>query len=178
MSTRRTSPCALIARVTGIDLRWRIAEYVIVPAEALAAIPNQYRRKKQRPFMCAGVTVFNALRNSGAPSRRPCRRTGDWRSRTSLYPIRSQNGDSKPLRSAGQDKEPLAKQLGAHHYIDSSTVDTVGGVAEARRRARKFWPRPPNANAISDVVGGLGVDGNLVIPAAPNDPLTVGVFPY
>jgi D-arabinose 1-dehydrogenase-like Zn-dependent alcohol dehydrogenase len=76
----------------------------------------------------------------------------------------------------GKDIEPLAKQLGAHHYVDSSAVDTVAELQKLGG-ARVILATAPSAKAISDVVGGLGVNGNLLIPAAPNDPLTVSMFP-
>ena len=76
----------------------------------------------------------------------------------------------------GKDKEPLARKLGAHHYIDSDAVDTVAELQKLGG-ARVILATAPSAKAISSVVDGLGVNGNLVVPAAPNDPLTVGVFP-
>jgi D-arabinose 1-dehydrogenase-like Zn-dependent alcohol dehydrogenase len=76
----------------------------------------------------------------------------------------------------GADKASLAKELGAHHYIDSAAVDTVAELQKLGG-ARVILATAPSAKAISDVVGGLGINGNLLIPAAPNDPLTVGVFP-
>jgi len=76
----------------------------------------------------------------------------------------------------GKDKEPLAQKLGAHHYIDSDVVDPVKELQKLGG-ARVILATAPSAKAISSVVEGLGVDGNLLIPAAPNDPLTIGVFP-
>jgi D-arabinose 1-dehydrogenase-like Zn-dependent alcohol dehydrogenase len=76
----------------------------------------------------------------------------------------------------GADKEPLAKKLGAHHYIDSAVVDAVAALQKLGG-ARVILATAPSAKAISDVVGGLGINGNLLIPAAPSEPLTVGVFP-
>jgi propanol-preferring alcohol dehydrogenase len=76
----------------------------------------------------------------------------------------------------GKDKEPLARKLGAHHYIDSETADTVAELQKLGG-ARVILATAPSAKAISSVVDGLGIDGNLLIPAAPNDPLTVGVTP-
>src|SRR6266436_7053452 len=76
----------------------------------------------------------------------------------------------------GKDKEPLAKKLGAHHYIDSDVVDPVKELQKLGG-ARVILATAPSAKAISSVVEGLAVDGNLLIPAAPNDPLTVGVLP-
>src|SRR5258707_10817490 len=53
-------------KVTGIDFDGGYATHVIVPAAVLAAIPDDLPAEEAGPFMCAGVTVFNALRNSGA----------------------------------------------------------------------------------------------------------------
>src|SRR3954466_16241105 len=53
-------------KITGIDFDGGYAEYMVVPASALAAIPEQLPAEEAGPFMCAGVTVYNALRNSGA----------------------------------------------------------------------------------------------------------------
>jgi D-arabinose 1-dehydrogenase-like Zn-dependent alcohol dehydrogenase len=71
----------------------------------------------------------------------------------------------------GKDKEPLAKKLGAHHYIDSDVVDPVKELQKLGG-ARVILATAPSAKAISSVVDGLGVNGNLLVPAAPNDPLT------
>src|SRR5262249_16407535 len=53
-------------KVTGVDFDGGYAEYMLAPAAALAAIPEALPAEEAGPFMCAGVTVFNALRNSGA----------------------------------------------------------------------------------------------------------------
>src|ERR1700704_6645829 len=53
-------------KVTGLDFDGGYAEYMIAPAEAVAAIPDQLPAEEAGPFMCAGVTVYNALRHSGA----------------------------------------------------------------------------------------------------------------
>jgi D-arabinose 1-dehydrogenase-like Zn-dependent alcohol dehydrogenase len=112
-------------KVTGIDYDGGYAEYVIAPAEALAAIPNELPAEEAGPFMCAGVTVFNALRNSGA-------RPGDvvavqgigGLGHLGVQYARKMGFETVAL-GRGKDKEALAKKLGAHHCIDSSSVDTA-----------------------------------------------------
>jgi len=163
-------------KVTGINYDGGYAEYMIAPAEALAVIPNELPAAEAGPFMCAGVTVFNALRNSGA-------RPGDvvavqgigGLGHLGVQYARKMGFETVAL-GRGKDKEPLAKKLGAHHYIDSSAVDTVAELQKLGG-ARVILATAPSAKAISDVVAGLGVNGNLLIPAAPNDPLTVSVLP-
>jgi D-arabinose 1-dehydrogenase-like Zn-dependent alcohol dehydrogenase len=163
-------------KVTGIDYDGGYAEYVVVPAETLATIPDQLPAEEAGPFMCAGVTVFNALRNSGA-------RPGDvvavqgigGLGHLGVQYARKMGFETVAL-GRGKDMESLAKKLGAHHYIDSSAVD-VGAELQKLGGARVILGTAPSAQAISDVVGGLGINGNLLIPAAPNDPLSVSMFP-
>jgi propanol-preferring alcohol dehydrogenase len=163
-------------KVTGIDYDGGYAEYVIAPAEALAAIPDELPAEEAGPFMCAGVTVFNALRNSGG-------RPGDIVAVQGIGGLghlgvqyARKMGFQTVALGRGKDKESLAKKLGAHYYIDSSAVDTAAELQKLGG-ARVILATAPSANAISAVVGGLGINGNLLIPAAPNDPLTVSVMP-
>ena len=163
-------------KVTGIDFDGGYAEYMIAPAEALALIPAELPAEEAGPFMCAGVTVFNALRNSGA-------HVGDVVAVQGIGGLghlgmqyARQMGFQTAALGRGKDKEPLARKLGAHHYIDSDVVDPVKELQKLGG-ARVILATAPSAKAISSVVEGLAVDGNLLIPAAPNDPLTIGVFP-
>src|SRR5436190_7972119 len=163
-------------KVTGIDFDGGYAEYMIAPAEALAAIPDELPAEEVGPFMCAGVTVFNALRNSGA-------RGGDVVAVLGIGGLghlgvqyARQMGFETVALGRGKDKEPLAKKLGAHHYFDSNVVDPV---AELKKLggARVILATAPSAKAISGVVEGLSPNGNLLIPAAPSEPLSIGVLP-
>lgn len=162
-------------KVTGIDFDGGYAESMIAPASALAAIPDELAAEEAGPFMCAGVTVYNALRNSGA-------RSGDI---VAVHGIGGlghlgvqyarRMGFEVVALGRGRDKEPLAKQLGAHHYLDSETGDAA---RELQRLggARVILATAPNAKAISALVDGLGVDGTLLVPAAAAEPLTVNVM--
>src|SRR5438445_1375059 len=163
-------------KVTGIDYDGGYAEYMVAPAEALAAIPDELPAEEVGPFMCAGVTVYNALRNSGA-------RGGDVVAIQGIGGLghlgvqyARQMGFETVALGRGKDKEPLAKKLGAHHYIDSDVVDPVAELQKLGG-ARVVLATAPSAKAISEIVAGLGVNGNLLIPAAPNDPLTFSVMP-
>ena len=163
-------------KITGIDFDGGYAEYMIAPATALAAIPDEVPADEAGPFMCAGVTVYNALRNSGA-------RAGDV---VAIHGIGGlghlgvqyarQMGFETVAVGRGKDKESLARKLGAHHYIDTDTSDAV---AELQKRggARVILATAPNAKAISALVEGLASSGTLLVPAAPNEPLTVSMMP-
>ena len=162
-------------KVTGIDSDGGYAEHMIARAEALAAIPGELPAEEVGPFMCAGVTVYNALRNSGA-------RAGDV---VAVHGIGGlghlgvqyarQMGFKTVALGRGKDKEPLAKKLGAHHYIDSGGGDAAAELQKLGG-ARVILATAPNAQAISALVDGLSANGKLVVPAAPNEPLTVSTL--
>jgi D-arabinose 1-dehydrogenase-like Zn-dependent alcohol dehydrogenase len=162
-------------KVTGIDFDGGYATHVIVPAVALAAIPDDLRAEEAGPFMCAGVTVFNALRNSGA-------RAGDV---VAVHGIGGlghlgvqyarRMGFKTVAINRGKEKEELARQLGADDYIDATAQDVV---TELQRLggASVILATAPNAQAISGMVDGLAPSGKLLVPAAPLEPLSINVF--
>lgn len=162
-------------KVTGFDFDGGYAEYLLAPVTALAAIPAELPAEEAGPFMCAGVTVFNALRNSGA-------RAGDV---VAVHGIGGlghlgvqyarQMGFKTVAINRGSDKEPLARQLGAHHYIDAVAGDPVTELQKLGG-ARVILATAPSAAAISPLVDGLAPSGVLLVPAASAEPLTVSVF--
>jgi D-arabinose 1-dehydrogenase-like Zn-dependent alcohol dehydrogenase len=162
-------------KVTGIDFDGGYAQYMIAPASALAAIPNDLPAEEAGPFMCAGVTVYNALRNSGAHAGDVVGVQGIGGLGHLGVQYARQMGFHTIALGRGRDKEALAKKLGAHQYIDSDVVDPVKELQKLGG-ARVILATAPSAKAISSVVEGLGVNGNLLIPAAPNDPLTISVM--
>ncbi len=159
-------------KVTGIDFDGGYAEYMIAPAEAVAAIPDELPAEEAGPFMCAGVTVYNALRNSGA-------RGGDV---VAVHGIGGlghlgvqyarRMGFHTVALGRGKDKEPLAKNLGAHQYIDTDHGDVVADLQKLGG-ANVILATAPNSQAISTLVEGLAAGGKLVMPAAPTEPLTI-----
>jgi D-arabinose 1-dehydrogenase-like Zn-dependent alcohol dehydrogenase len=162
-------------KVTGIDFDGGYAEFMIAPASALAAIPDELPAEEAGPFMCAGVTVYNALRNSGA-------RVGDVVAVQGIGGLghlgvqyARQMGFKTVALGRGKDKAALAKKLGAHQYVDSDVVDTVAELQKLGG-ARVILATAPSAKAISSVLDGLGVNGNLLVPAAPAEPLTINVM--
>src|SRR3954463_10704887 len=162
-------------KVTGIDFDGGYAEYMIIGAEALAAVPDDLPAEEVGPFMCAGVTVYNALRNSGARAGDVVAVHGIGGLGHLAVQYARRMGFVTVAIGRGKDKEPLARRLGAHHYIDTDAGD---GAAQLQKLggARVILATAPSGKAISALVGGLGPSGRLVIPAAPPDPLTIGMF--
>jgi D-arabinose 1-dehydrogenase-like Zn-dependent alcohol dehydrogenase len=163
-------------KVTGIDFDGGYAEYMIAPAPALAAIPDELPAEEAGPFMCAGVTVYNALRNSGARVGQLVGVHGIGGLGHLGVQYARRMGFKTVAINRGNDKEPLARQLGAHHYIDSVATDASAELQKLGG-ARVILATAPNAQAISPLVDGLSPDGVLLVPAAPAEPLMITVLP-
>jgi len=163
-------------KVTGIDFDGGYAEYMIAPAAALALIPDELPAEEAGPFMCAGVTVYNALRHSGALGGEVVAVHGIGGLGHLGVQYARQMGFETVALGRGKDKEALAKKLGAHCYIDTDAADVVVELQKLGG-ACVILATAPNAKAISALVDGLSADGTLVVPAAPNEPLTVSMMP-
>jgi D-arabinose 1-dehydrogenase-like Zn-dependent alcohol dehydrogenase len=163
-------------KITGVDFDGGYAEYMIAPATTLAAIPDELPAEEAGPFMCAGVTVYNALRHSGASSGDVVAVHGIGGLGHLGVQYARRMGFETVAIGRGTDKELLAKKLGAHHYVDSGAGDVVAELQKLGG-ASVILATAPDANAISALVDGLSVNGKLLVPAAPAEPLTVSVTP-
>jgi D-arabinose 1-dehydrogenase-like Zn-dependent alcohol dehydrogenase len=156
------------SQVTGLTFDGGYAEYMIAPATAVALMPSELQPVDAAPLMCAGVTTFNALRNSGA-------RPGDVVAILGLGGLghlgvqyAARMGYHTVAIARGPDKAPLARQLGASVYIDSQVqrpaveLQKLGG-------ARAILATATSGEAMTAVEGGLAVNGTLLlIGAAPS----------
>src|SRR5213593_3405315 len=153
-------------QVTGVTYDGGYAEYMIAPASAVALMPTELRAVEAAPLMCAGVTTFNALRNAGA-------RSGDVVAVLGLGGLghlgvqyAAKMGFRTVGIARGKDKEPLARQLGASVYVDSQAQDPAAAL-HALGGARVVLATVTNGPAMSAALGGLGVNGTLMILGAP-----------
>jgi D-arabinose 1-dehydrogenase-like Zn-dependent alcohol dehydrogenase len=162
-------------QVTGFDFDGGYAEYMIARAETLAAIPEALPAEEAGPFMCAGVTVYNALRHSGARAGEVVAVHGIGGLGHLGVQYARQMGFETVAITRGHDKEPLARQLGAHHYIDAIAQDAVTELQKLGG-ARVILATAPNAQAISALIDGLSPGGTLLVPAAPAEPLIISVM--
>ena len=164
--------CGTAPQISGITHDGGYADYAIARAEALALIPLELSAIEAGPLMCAGITTFNALRNSGA-------RPGDLVAVLGvggLGHLGVQYAAKMGFRTVGiargTDKEPLARQLGASHYIDSREQDPAVELSKLGGAA-VILATVTDGNAMSAVLGGLGVNGKLMILGAAMEPLVV-----
>ncbi len=156
------------ARFTGVSFDGGYAEYLVVPHEALALVPESLDAAEGAPLLCAGITTFNALRHSPALP-------GDLVAVQGLgglghlgVQFANRLGFRTVAVSRGADKEELARKLGADEYVDTEAADP----AQALQRlggARVILTTAPSGKAIEAMLGGLGANGHLLVVAAPPD---------
>lgn len=163
-------------QISGISYDGGYADYVIAPANALALIPDDLADVDAAPLMCAGVTTFNSLRHSGA-------RPGDVVAILGIgglghlgVQFAAKSGYHTIAIARGEDKAPLAKELGAHHYIDSTTQDFAAELQKLGG-ANIILSTLTDAPSLTKAIGGLGPNGKLVILGVPDKPFEVSTIP-
>jgi len=168
--------CQVAPQVPGVTYDGGYADYAVVPAAALALIPDGLSAVEAAPLMCAGITTFNSLRNSGA-------RAGDIVAVLGVgglghlgVQFAAKMGFKTVAIARGGDKASLARKLGAQHYIDSQATDAAAELVKLGG-ARVILATVTSSKAMAAVVGGLGVNGKLVIVGASSEPLEVPVLP-
>lgn len=157
--------CTVALQITGISFDGGYGEYMVAPSIAVAHVPNELLPADAAPLMCAGITTYNALRNSGA-------RPGDLVGVLGLgglghlgvqYAVKM--GFKTVGIARGQDKGPLAHKLGAHHYIDSQSQDPSAELQKLGG-AKVILATVTAGEAMSAVQGGLGLNGTLMVIGA------------
>jgi D-arabinose 1-dehydrogenase-like Zn-dependent alcohol dehydrogenase len=164
--------CRIAAQVPGITYDGGYADYMIAPAEALALIPDELSAVESGPLMCAGITTFNSLRHSGA-------RPGDTVAVLGIgglghlgVQFAAKMGFRTVAIARGTDKAPLARQLGAVHYIDSQSQNPAEELIKLGG-ATIILATATSGKAMAAVLAGLAVNGKMIIVGAADDPLEV-----
>jgi D-arabinose 1-dehydrogenase-like Zn-dependent alcohol dehydrogenase len=164
--------CTINPQVTGISWDGGYADYMIVPREALALIPDELSFVDAGPLMCAGVTTFNSLRNSGA-------RAGDLVAVHGIgglghlgVQFAARMGFHTVAIARGAEKAELSKRLGAHEYIDS-TAGEPGKVLAKLGGAKVIISTVTSGGAMEEMLGGLGIDGKLIALGVSQEPIAV-----
>jgi D-arabinose 1-dehydrogenase-like Zn-dependent alcohol dehydrogenase len=157
--------CENIQGATGVSRDGGYATHMLAHVSALARVPAQLDGVESAPLLCAGITTFNALRNSGA-------RPGDL---VAIHGVgglghlgvqfAARLGFRVVAVNRGRDKEKLARSLGAHEYIDTEAGDPAAAL-QALGGASAILATVTDAAAMQAVVGGLGANGTLMVIGA------------
>jgi D-arabinose 1-dehydrogenase-like Zn-dependent alcohol dehydrogenase len=159
-------------KITAITFDGGYAEYMIAPAEAVAAMPDDLPADEAAPLLCAGITVYNALRNSGVHGGALVAVQGIGGLGHLGIQYARRLGFRTVAIGRGADKQPLATKLGAHEYIDTNN----GAPAEALQKlggANLVLATAPDSKSMSALVDGLAPNGTLMIVGADFQSLTV-----
>jgi D-arabinose 1-dehydrogenase-like Zn-dependent alcohol dehydrogenase len=157
--------CETSTQVTGVTRDGGYADYLVTPFSTLALVPEELSPVEAAPLMCAGVTTFNCLRNSGA-------RPGDVVAVIGLgglghlgIQFAAKSGFNTVALGRGNDKEPLAAKLGAKHYIDTGSQDAAAELQKLGG-AKVILATVTSAEAMKQVMPGLTPTGTLMIVGA------------
>jgi D-arabinose 1-dehydrogenase-like Zn-dependent alcohol dehydrogenase len=159
-------------KIPGISYDGGYQEYMVAPAEALVAIPDTLSAVEAAPLLCAGITVYNALRHSGALP-------GDLVAVQAIgglghlgIQFAKKFGYLVAAISRGSENESLAKTLGADVYIDSRSTTAAAALQELGG-ARVILATAPNSKAMSELIDGLGPNGKFIVVGLDVKPIEV-----
>ena len=158
--------------IPGVTMDGGYADYVLVRANAMAAMPDDLADDEAGPLLCAGITTYNALRHSGATAGDRVAVLGIGGLGHLGVQFATKMGFETVAIARGQDKEELARRLGAHHYIDS-TAGNPGGALAQIGGADVILSTVTASDAIGAVFGGLRPRGRLIVVGASMEPIPV-----
>jgi len=159
-------------KVPGISYDGGYQQYMVAPAEALAAIPEPLSDIEAAPLLCAGVTTFDSLRNSGALPGDLVAIQGIGGLGHLGIQFANKFGYKVAAIGRGAETAPLAKKLGASVYIDTQSTNA----AEALQKlggAQVILATAPNSRAMSELIDGLAINGKLIVIGVASDPIEV-----
>lgn len=160
------------AKVCGVSYDGGYAEFLVVPFEALARVPESLDSAEAAPLMCAGITTFNALRRAGAlPSDLVAVQGVGGLGHLGIQ-FAKKCGYRVAAIGRGSGNAALARKLGADLYIDSAATDAAVELQKLGG-ARVILTTAPSGKAMSALIGGLGANGTLLVVGASAEPIAV-----
>jgi D-arabinose 1-dehydrogenase-like Zn-dependent alcohol dehydrogenase len=158
--------------VCGISYDGGYQEFMIAPVEAVARMPESLDAAEAAPLMCAGITTFNSLRHSGAMPGDLVAVQGVGGLGHLGIQFAKKSGYRVAATGRGSENASLAKRLGADVYIDSAATDAAAELQKLGG-AQVILATAPSGKAMSALIGGLAVNGTLVVIGASPDPIEV-----
>ncbi|KAI0710240.1 GroES-like protein [Earliella scabrosa] len=158
--------------INGILRDGGYAEYVTLRNEAVVSVPDHIDPVQAAPLLCAGITCFNSLRHMNVMPPEYVAVQGIGGLGHLALQIAKAMGYRAIALSSSPAKESLARQLGAHEYIDGSRVDQ-GEALKSLGGAKVIMCTAPNADVIQKLMPGLAIDGTLLLLALESTPITV-----
>jgi D-arabinose 1-dehydrogenase-like Zn-dependent alcohol dehydrogenase len=151
--------------INGVTRDGGYGEYVILRTEAVVRVPKDVDPAEYAPILCAGITVFNSLRNQHIIPGDVVGVQGLGGLGHLALQYANKMGYKVVAISSSADKEKFARDLGAHEYIDGSKED-IGQALQKMGGAACILFTAPNAKLIPSLISGLAPLGKLLILAA------------
>ena len=159
-------------KITGISYDGGYQQYMVAPIEALASIPDSLNHIEAAPLLCAGITTFNALRHSGALPGDLVAVEGIGGLGHLGIQFAQKFGYKVAAVGRGPENASLAKKLGASVYIDSKATNAAKELQKLGG-ARVILATAPSSKAMSELIDGLGPNGELMVVGASPDAIEV-----
>jgi len=160
------------AEITGLTFDGGYAEFTTVPAEALAAVPEDLAAADAAPLLCAGVTTYNALRNADLqPGDLVAVQGVGGLGHLGIQYAHTAGYETVAI-SRSPDKEALASELGADHFVNAADEDPAERL-QALGGADGVLATAPSSDAIASVVEGVGVGGSVIVVGVPGEDVPV-----
>ena len=159
-------------KIPGISYDGGYQQYMIAPVEALAAMPETLSDTEAAPLLCAGITTYNALRHSGALPGDLVAVQGVGGLGHLGIQFANKFGYRTVAIGRGPENAALAKKLGAGAYIDSKATKPAEELQKLGG-ARVIMATAPSSKAMSELIDGLGPNGELMVIGATFDPIEV-----
>jgi D-arabinose 1-dehydrogenase-like Zn-dependent alcohol dehydrogenase len=159
-------------KVPGISYDGGYQQYMVAPAEAVVAIPESLSDTEAAPLLCAGITMFNSLRHSGAFPGDLVAVQGIGGLGHLGIQFARKFGYHVAAIGRGAENEPLAMKLGASVYIDSKSTNAAEALHQLGG-AQVVVATAPSSKAMSELFDGLAPNGKLIVIGAAFDPIEV-----
>ncbi|MBN3828753.1 alcohol dehydrogenase catalytic domain-containing protein [Burkholderia sp. Ac-20384] len=161
--------------ITGMTVDGGYAEVMIAEARGLVRVPDDLDAAEAAPLLCAGLTTFNALRNAGARAGDVVAIHGIGGLGHLAVQFARKMGFYTVAIARGADKAKLAREMGAHRYIDASAEDAAA-VLQKIGGAKVVLGTAPTGKGMSEIVPGLAPRGKLIVVAVPGDAITLSAI--
>ncbi len=159
-------------KISGFSYDGGYGEYMVAPVEALVPIPAGLSDNDAAPLLDAGITTYNALRNSGAMPGDLVGVQGIGGLGHLGVQFANKFGYNVAAIGRGPENAVLAKKLGAHVYIDSQATNAAQELQKLGG-ARVIMATAPSSKSMSELIDGLGPNGKLMVIGAAPEPIEV-----
>jgi D-arabinose 1-dehydrogenase-like Zn-dependent alcohol dehydrogenase len=159
-------------KIPGISYDGGYQQYMVAPANAVVAMPDGLNDVEAAPLLCAGITVYNALRHSGAMPGDLVAVLGIGGLGHLGIQFANKFGYKVAAIGRGAESAALAKKLGASLYIDNKVTNPAAELQKLGG-AQVILATAPSSKAMSELIDGLGPNGKLIVIGVTNDPIEV-----